>query len=81
FRFVSRPFLVGLGVSVLGTILWVLWWPQCRRPWVLALALLLAAAFVVKTHMALFDGPSFGKDFRWQAPVDRSLGVALRLPS
>jgi hypothetical protein len=81
FRFVSRPFLVGLGVSMLGTILWVLWWPQCRRPWVLALALFLAAAFVVKTHTALFNGPSFGKDFHWQAPVDRSLGVALRLPS
>ena len=69
FRFVSRPFLVGLGISMVGAILWVLWWPQSRRLWVLALALLLAAAFVVKTHTALFDGPSFGKDFHWQAPV------------
>lgn len=70
FRFVSRPFLVGLGVSMVGAMLWVLGWTRCRRPWVLAVAIFAAAAFVVKTHGALFDGPSFGKEFRWQAVLE-----------
>jgi hypothetical protein len=70
FRFVSRPFLVGLGIAIAGAILWLLWWTRCRRPWVLAVAILAAAAFVVKTRAALFDGPSFGKDFYWQAVLE-----------
>jgi hypothetical protein len=37
---------------------------------VLAVAILAAAAFVVKTRAALFDGPSFGKDFDWQAVLE-----------
>lgn len=67
FRFVSRPFLVGLGVSTVAAILWVLWWARRRRLWVLAVAIFLAAAFVLQIHGALFYGPSFGKDFHWQA--------------
>ena len=70
FRFVSRPFVAGLGFAIAGAILWVLWWPRCRRLWVVALAISLVAAFVLKTKGALFDGPSFGKDFHWQAVLE-----------
>ena len=41
---------------------------------VLAVAVFAAAAFVVKTHGALFDGPSFGKDFQWQASTGGATG-------
>jgi hypothetical protein len=69
FRFVSRPFLVGLGLAVLAAIGWVAWWTRVRRGrrFVLALAIVLGAALAWKTQRALFDGPSFGKAFRWQA--------------
>ena len=70
FRFVSLPFIVGLGFAIAGAILWLLWWPQCRRLWVLALAIFLAAVFVMKVRDALFDGPSFGKDFHWQSVLE-----------
>jgi hypothetical protein len=70
FRFISRPFLFGLAISMTGAILWVLWWTRHRRRFVLAAAIILAGVFVVKIQGALFDGPSFGLDFQWRAVLD-----------
>ena len=66
FRFVSRPFLVGLGAAMLGTTLGMLWLAPSRRvAWVVAT--LLVAALAAWMNGALFHGPSLGNQYRWRS--------------
>jgi hypothetical protein len=66
FRFVSRPFLAGLGAAMLGMALWVLWLAPSRRSGLL-LVIVFGAAFFAWTYLAVFHGPSLGNEYRWRS--------------
>jgi hypothetical protein len=72
-RFVSRPFLAGLGLAMLGTTVWALWLAPSHRLAALVASLLLCAAFAGWMRQALFHGPSLGNRYEWrsEAPNER----------
>ena len=66
FRFVSRPFLAGLGAAMLAAALWVFWLLPSRRLASL-LTTVLGVAFGAWMYLALFHGPSLGNEYQWRS--------------